>query len=1077
MNIKSSLSDLLAQLIVVHRNSTELWDKLVGSLTSTQQNIVAEITDPDTKNIIKVSLPSIKYLQTELDRLNKNVSNLSGLDDNTVIRTKDGEFKKIIIHSLSKDPDSLTSITTPTSFKVKNNWFFEKFLNPLLCVNFDYTGLIPDTVKQVEVTKIMCQLDTIDKINWYKNNYQNRSDIVYDKFLLDASQNSITYIIDVDYEPLAVRESIYYGDFNVLNIYDDSQDIEINGVVEHIVRKKYQLDTLNYNSKLTQLKYTETLKVGDELIVNTNNKNTKYSVTEIDISKSTVVLQLQEGFDNITIGSKSLTIYAQNLTNVNIEVPVGFDNYLVMFIRPIDDANNIISNFYSPGTAFYTNDLQITLDNGNIVKLGDYYNSEVVDFGQYLLGIAKDTPIPSVFANTPNAPVLDPNNFKVVIANQHLTDKKTIKDLKSLQSERNTTLTEINEYTGIISDLKNKISTKNYSSVVERQTDLDKLTLNQNKKDNKKSTFNSLVEKISNYATQDNVNIAAKYRARGFWDIPLPKTDNRTGDQTIIQFVISYRYLNTDGDGNPIQSIPYKDINGNTIQGSFSDWTEYKSDIRKKVVDPTTGQYIWADEETTNSDVVNINQLDLAITKGESIQIRIKSVSEAGFPANPAMSNWSEIILIDFPAELAVDQVAADIIAQSQRELVKVEVDQELDSLGIKQHLADTNNINGKLFVHNSKNIDSGFITNNSDPINLYDKIKDLNDTVASLQEALNGNVEDITIFLTDEQLIQYPVNVGYRNDIFAGYYRDIVVDEAIKMGSIVTRIYTLNITNNSNTNLILESLNKGASSAISDIGTITGIDYNYSQVPIGIQNNKFDQQQVKGQFIYSRYSDIKNNHLFDGTVVTGLFNIDLNNTDCIITNTMFGGSFTLDTTKIYVHQDHPDVIAGVYTNSTPVQLPDNINITNLQNIFVSTTRIGFSQEDKYLIGQKSTGSFLYLSSVNNTNDNLRVDGDTIYSTKIIKPKTTLQIPIVFQFRMTDYYGDTSVSTTSLIGRIGGVANLRNISYSKTIGFDFYTKFGGQQGFDLQFTAKYAPEGTNLVNKTGGNLAGIAYAI
>jgi hypothetical protein len=71
-------------------------------------------------------------------------------------------------------------------------------------------------------------------------------------------------------------------------------------------------------------------------------------------------------------------------------------------------------------------------------------------------------------------------------------------------------------------------------------------------------------------------------------------------------------------------------------------------------------------------------------------------------------------------------------------------------------------------------------------------------------------------------------------------------------------------------------------------------------------------------------------------------------------------------------------------------------------------------------------------------------------------------IPIVFQFRMTDFFG-AGINGT---GRIAGTSlAIRNLTYTKKIGIDIYTKEEPVFSFDIQVSAKYkvdSPSKTNI---------------
>ena len=131
------------------------------------------------------------------------------------------------------------------------------------------------------------------------------------------------------------------------------------------------------------------------------------------------------------------------------------------------------------------------------------------------------------------------------------------------------------------------------------------------------------------------------------------------------------------------------------------------------------------------------------------------------------------------------------------------------------------------------------------------------------------------------------------------------------------------------------------------------------------------------------------------------------------------------------------------------------------------TLKMSFDSNDQFLLGGRSCGSFLFMSPINL--DTLSVDGETKQSRKSIKGRdksgldnsNALTVDIVFQYRMTDYFGNDEDSDR---GRIGGQAKLTfpNLTYTKKIGFDIFDKFDQQFTFDLEVFAKYSAKGKNL---------------
>ena len=117
-------------------------------------------------------------------------------------------------------------------------------------------------------------------------------------------------------------------------------------------------------------------------------------------------------------------------------------------------------------------------------------------------------------------------------------------------------------------------------------------------------------------------------------------------------------------------------------------------------------------------------------------------------------------------------------------------------------------------------------------------------------------------------------------------------------------------------------------------------------------------------------------------------------------------------------------------------------------------TKTAYDGFDQYTLGKQSCGSYLFISSDNH--ENIQVDGDSIQSYKLVDfgQQNSLNIPLVFQYRMTDYFG---VTTGSGLGNIAGddTGSTVNLTYSKKIGFDIYPNNADVVQFDIEVFAKY----------------------
>jgi hypothetical protein len=126
---------------------------------------------------------------------------------------------------------------------------------------------------------------------------------------------------------------------------------------------------------------------------------------------------------------------------------------------------------------------------------------------------------------------------------------------------------------------------------------------------------------------------------------------------------------------------------------------------------------------------------------------------------------------------------------------------------------------------------------------------------------------------------------------------------------------------------------------------------------------------------------------------------------------------------------------------------------------FRRAAKVSFSSEDKYTVGGKSCGAFLYISPVDKYS--LNVDADNKFGKRRISTGDTnnITLDLVWQYRMTDYNG-TNVNGK---GRVGGIVaqTLTNITYTKTIGLDVLA-YDERFSFDIEVTSTYKPIGNKL---------------
>jgi len=802
----NSISTLLPELLRLFNNSLESFEKVNQAITSSNESVTINIQNNNGTNS-RVTIPSFGFLKNSVDRLQSNIDTITNLNgSNSSIRLPDGTFRKLVLAKLPTEAQDLSAINSVENFNIKPNWFFEELINPLLYVSFDLTGQVPIDTERAIIQRYILNTNTQSKVNFFTDSFEGRADINYNDFLQEIVERNISYVLDEAVVDLPPRVKRYTGNFSILRISDATVTEEVNGVSVTSQRKQYKLNKIFYTDSEADFDDTIQLAVGDSLEVISNPINTRYRVIKLDSSTNTVILELVEGSEPIRIGADILKIASSLEDNVQVDVTVGFNERCVTFVKPIDPDSKIPSVNWSPGSAFYTNTLTTLNAAGSEQTLAEYYQQSAIDFGAMLLSFADDK-IPTTREGVkPNSPTVNVEDFSVKLINAQVSDSPAIIELTDLNNQKNTIESTLKELDGAISKSRAKIQTTNYSTEVERDADVNALQGLVTERSSQAELYSSVVKEIDAKSKDNSVSsISPKYRARGFWAMPEEKSTPATGIQSIVKFKIRYRYLSSDGAANPVDQFKFKDGSGES-QGAFSNYNIIDSTLRPRTKDPITGVYQWVEIDADNADSVNINQLDIPIRKGEQVEVQIKSISEAGWPSNPLESDWSIPVIIAFPADLSSDNAVEAIINQNQQDLAKVSLEQDLNELGIQEHLSSSFVANETYFAHSSPVIASGFLSENQTPIDLFTKLNEMQARLDEFAEILRNAQGELVVTLIDDQGNVTNLNRNSVTKVFAGFYSQEVSNLDDPRGAVISKTFFINLGNREQTGLRLVS-------------------------------------------------------------------------------------------------------------------------------------------------------------------------------------------------------------------------------------------------------------------------------
>ena len=550
MDQVNSFVSLADSVVILNKNCVEILTKINDVVASQQQTVKIDYTD--LNNVTQsFSLPTVGNLMNQINILNQNVRSLSSIQGSAFIT--DGQIvKKIITSDLNIEPVPIQNVSQAKTFSTINNSFFESLMNPMLAISIDLTNQITQNVNKILSRRYMVEFQRNDdgtlttaglaSFNDFTTNWLNRSDIAINDF--DAWLNSPTnagVVIDTvsSYDEqmfeLKVKTLNYYGLFSVIKTEID----DINNKIW------YHLNDLRYYGQNNSVK---TLATGDYLMINALTSSTIYKVAEVsvDYSNNKVRLELVEGYDPVVIGTNVLKYYSGISAQQSVQVTVAFNQYCVVFLKPINTDNNVIGSLWSKGISFFTNDLVLDIDNSQ--NLANYYVNTVYDYGQVLKDMVLKK-IPTQFGVKPTAPYLQSNNFKVVQTNTYLTDSVDQNKIKQLNSQKTTIKTKISQINNSIQDRIKTLNTGNLSMAEKAaiNTELNKL---QSELDLQTKNLSTVVSQLSTM-TQTNNNVPPTYSVRGFWNIPDPILTTNTPPQHVVQFRIQYRYSAKNGGSNP----------------------------------------------------------------------------------------------------------------------------------------------------------------------------------------------------------------------------------------------------------------------------------------------------------------------------------------------------------------------------------------------------------------------------------------------------------------------------------------------------------------------------------------------
>lgn len=697
----------------------------------------------------ELAIPSFSNIVKRVERAENTIARFT--EGKGVVETDDGSFRKIKVTTISRPPQAIDSLAFENKFSINPNWFFESLQYPRCVVKLNLTGKIEESSDRVYVVRVMLEA-TDDNVSFYEN-YIKNNNLNYNSLISLLETKNIAYREDKDEINLPLTYERYYGEFGIVGT-------SLVQGEDGISRLWYQLENTAYNivdENGIEISAGHSIKAGDYLRFN----DSLFKIKEFNPANSSVKLEYAVGYQTPGAGDK-FEFYNEPFSEKQIEIGIGINEIDIVYVKGVNEDYNLVSKDWSTPVMFITNDLTYSEDEN--ITFAEYYSKNVADFGKAWISQMKEGQVYAYGASDPNTPVLNENDFQVVQINTQLDatlDTETYNNLTSQIAQTKSNISAVRTTIASNKDLLIQSSSSDERANIQNLINTDTESLN-----SLTTQYNSLVEELNTLLTETGaINYSPKYHIRGFFAIPEP-----VNNEQVIGFDIMYRYLHNDETGVKLNTYEYtkKDSNNNDIiqTGVFTDWNLAKSSVLEKVFDINNDIYVWKEESTADGTKININQIDIPIRSGEKVEIKVRSISEAGYPTNPRKSSWSNSIIISFPDNLTSNDTVTTILDTVKSDMTAVVLQETMSAAGVYTHLAESNS----MYKHTAKTVSyTDIATDDRGQITLVetsvqDKIdamgNQMNEAAKEISDSLANTLVDYEKEITDIKKL-----LGYRDN------------------------------------------------------------------------------------------------------------------------------------------------------------------------------------------------------------------------------------------------------------------------------------------------------------------------
>lgn len=763
----ANISDYLSRLQELTQQNMQLLKTINEAFYTNQEHLTMNI------GTTSYTIPSFISLENKINALQESFSNLINIPKTGEARFNiDGNSRAIELKGYTCTPERVTlDPQTILGFSVEQNDIFKDFMtpNPYLHLNLQS---IPNDITEVNVKKVAMRLDTLKDMMRSKllssDNGIARIDWSELYKILSIYREDQDYVMYDTRRNLPVRKNIGTGVYTIKSVIEDN--IDPNTFSEYITVSVHE--PLKY--KLFDETVDKFITIGDQLV--TYDGSAKFEVEEINPTARKMKLRVMNGDyvnlssdDDVNAGISSDSSKLKFFSPIDfdsdkyIDVPLEEDQYVCIFVAPLDSHMNIQAP-WGGGIVVDVDAIKWVEDKS--VSFREYYNNNVRNVGDTLaeMTAAMTSAITKYGEDdflrfTNYVPSIDTNKLKVLRINGHLNNSETIKNIRALHSQKQEYNRQLEEVQMKIDDINTTLAERSFSDVAgARETFETQLTQYSNRRNELINNIMKVVDEISLSANNSTVPLEApKYRIRGYYQWYPSKSISSTTNNTsnfddvlnrywehVRGIKVQYRYKNQDSESGSAVSIDDHFV--------FSDWNEMPTNMVSKIPSYSDGYkfgYRQYDDQSNNGNRTShdngrlnepsFNQIDIPISQGESVDIRLKIVWDFGAPFVESTSEWSEVVNIKFPDEFLKDVSVLDIIEENNKDIETNRFKNILTECGLSGHIEDEFKDQDAVFHHKATAISSGFYTEERRVIPLFDKLLELNNELVNLKDIVEG--------------------------------------------------------------------------------------------------------------------------------------------------------------------------------------------------------------------------------------------------------------------------------------------------------------------------------------------------